>query len=132
MGDHPNCSQKLSYFWQAMHKEAMVWSHLHHPNVLPFCGVDQATFKDGPCLVSPWMPEGNLIDFLMAKELDEAEIINLVRVSQGLSNDDLLIHCMGSDQLRGVLLGLTYLHGENIVHGDLHPVGHSNPTYSCS
>ncbi|KXN82330.1 hypothetical protein AN958_02678 [Leucoagaricus sp. SymC.cos] len=46
-------------------KEAILWGALHHPNILPFYGI---YYRDKErkqiCLVSPWLPNGNLIDYL--------------------------------------------------------------------
>jgi serine/threonine protein kinase len=43
-------------------KEAIVWSHISHPNVLPLIGVATSPFKF--CMVSPWMENGDVISYL--------------------------------------------------------------------
>ncbi|KAJ7584946.1 hypothetical protein C8J56DRAFT_1053351 [Mycena floridula] len=45
-------------------REALVWKQLNHPNVLPFLGVNVDLFAPSFCLVSPWMSNGNLMQFL--------------------------------------------------------------------
>ncbi|KAF9258045.1 hypothetical protein L218DRAFT_878132 [Marasmius fiardii PR-910] len=46
-------------------QEAIVWRQLNHPNVMPFMGIYYLdTEKKQLCLVSPWMAQGNLVEFL--------------------------------------------------------------------
>lgn len=40
-----------------------MWVQLRHPNVLPFLGLDNMTFR-ALCMVSPWMKNGNLSLYL--------------------------------------------------------------------
>ncbi|KAF5349990.1 hypothetical protein D9756_009165 [Leucocoprinus leucothites] len=78
-------------------KEAIVWNQLSHPNVLPFYGIYHLEESIGRvCLVSPWMEEGNVCDYL--KRNPEAPRLPLVF---------------------DTLEGLSYLHRNSIVHGDL-------------
>jgi serine/threonine protein kinase len=46
---------------QAFLNEVVTWRHLRHPNIVPLLGVCD---KTPVCLVSEWMAEGNLKDFL--------------------------------------------------------------------
>lgn len=43
-----------------------MWRQLAHTHILTFKGVDQETFKnlDVLCMVSPWLEQGNLLDYL--------------------------------------------------------------------
>ncbi|KAL0057756.1 hypothetical protein AAF712_015586 [Marasmius tenuissimus] len=79
-------------------QEAIVWRQLDHPNLLPFLGI---YYMDDTmkrlCLVSPWMERGNLVEF-MKKTPD-------LVVPNSLVND--------------VARGLSHLHDNKIVHGDL-------------
>ncbi|TDL24385.1 kinase-like protein [Rickenella mellea] len=80
-------------------REAVIWRQLRHPNILPFYGVFKGDEHfDRLCLVSPWMDEGNVMEYL-SKHVESNRI----------------------SLLRDVASGLEYLHGFEpaIVHGDL-------------
>ncbi|CAK5271444.1 unnamed protein product [Mycena citricolor] len=77
-------------------REALVWQHLQHPNILPLIGIDQETFPYSLCLISPWMQNGTVL-----KHLEE--------YGRGSVNKLLL----------DIARGLEYLHEQNIIHGDL-------------
>ncbi|KXN93313.1 Mitogen-activated protein kinase kinase kinase 2 [Leucoagaricus sp. SymC.cos] len=77
-------------------REAVVWSHLVHPNVLPFYGIVQSDGMGSFGLVSPWMQNGNLSAYL--NEFPKTPRLPLVH---------------------DVLAGLNYLHDHEVVHGDL-------------
>lgn len=51
--------------FQDYSREAILWGHLSHPNILPFYGV---YYLDDEyrriCLVSPWMENGNINEYL--------------------------------------------------------------------
>ena len=54
---------------QQLSKEAIIWKHLAHRNLLPLYGVSTGIRIPGftyqpPCLVSPWMENGNIRDFV--------------------------------------------------------------------
>ncbi|KAF9063527.1 hypothetical protein BDP27DRAFT_1299590 [Rhodocollybia butyracea] len=77
--------------------EAIIWKQLEHPNLLPFLGL---YFLDDTriCLISPWMDNGNLNQYLQAKPRDQV--------------DHYLLVC-------DVASGLAYLHRMKIIHADL-------------
>ncbi|KAJ7226918.1 kinase-like domain-containing protein [Mycena pura] len=77
-------------------REALVWKDLHHPNILPFLGIDRDSFPSSLCMVSPWMEHGTVTNYLK---------------THGYENVDKLLHETAQ--------GLEYLHSRNIVHGDL-------------
>jgi len=81
-------------------REALVWKQLHHPNILPFLGVDSDTFKPYLCMVSPWMQNGNLIS-CMNSRLEKSESVPFY------------------NWITQIAQGLAYLHNEDVVHGDL-------------
>ncbi|THU99671.1 hypothetical protein K435DRAFT_964332 [Dendrothele bispora CBS 962.96] len=82
-------------------KEAILWRQLDHPNVLPFLGLYFLdTTKQRVCLISPWMHNGNLRQFL-SNYTTNSGIIDRYR----------LVH--------DTVCGLCYLHERKIVHGDL-------------
>jgi hypothetical protein len=79
--------------------EAVIWRQLSHPNVLPFCGVyhiDDRTPR--VCLVSPWLEDGNVVEFLNRN--GDTDCVQLAL---------------------DIASGLEYLHGltPSIIHGDL-------------
>ncbi|KAJ7043120.1 kinase-like domain-containing protein, partial [Mycena alexandri] len=76
-------------------REALIWRQLCHPNLLPFFGVYYLDSR--LCLVSPWMENGNIVDFLRNEPPNTNRLSLIVDVA----------------------LGLQYLHEQNIVHGDL-------------
>jgi hypothetical protein len=57
----------------------MVWGSLDHPHVLPFYGLDTVNFFPSMCMVSPWMENGNLLEYVTKEQRTEAEINRLVR-----------------------------------------------------
>ncbi|KAF5362283.1 hypothetical protein D9756_002380 [Leucocoprinus leucothites] len=78
-------------------REAVLWGQLRHPNIVPFYGVYYLSdFHRRICLVSPWMDDGNISTYL--QENPQAPRKPLIY---------------------DIILGLEYLHDENIIHGDL-------------
>ncbi|KAH7919412.1 kinase-like protein, partial [Leucogyrophana mollusca] len=83
----------------AYSKEAVLWAQFSSPYVLPFCGV-HCTNESSPraCLVSPWMDNGSLPQYL--QENPKASRLQL---------------------MLDIALGLEYLHSFSppVIHGDL-------------
>lgn len=53
---------------QAYSREAILWSHQAHPNLLPFYGIYHLDDEHGRiCLVSPWMDNGDINAYLTEK-----------------------------------------------------------------
>ncbi|PCH33215.1 kinase-like protein, partial [Wolfiporia cocos MD-104 SS10] len=77
-------------------KEALIWKQLRHPNTVPFLGVIADDAHPFCYIVSPWMSNGHLTQYL-------AECPNADRLA--LIND--------------IARGVDYLHSNNVVHGDL-------------
>ncbi|KAF9440688.1 kinase-like protein, partial [Macrolepiota fuliginosa MF-IS2] len=78
-------------------KEVILWGQLQNPNVVPFYGIfyrdEQRTQL---CLISPWMDNGNIVVYLEGKPETPRKP---------------LIH--------DVAKGMSYLHGKDVIHGDL-------------
>ncbi|KAJ7267294.1 hypothetical protein C8J57DRAFT_363158 [Mycena rebaudengoi] len=77
-------------------REALIWRQLSHPNLLPFFGLYY--WEERLCLVSPWMENGNVLEFLRTTPASETERISLILDTS---------------------FGLEYLHHNHVVHGDL-------------
>ncbi|KAK7026355.1 kinase domain-containing protein [Favolaschia claudopus] len=76
--------------------EALIWRQLCHPNLLPFFGL--YFIEERLCLISPWMDDGNIMEYLRANSVDQEHRISMIM---------------------DVALGLEYLHKQATVHGDL-------------
>ncbi|KAJ7489303.1 kinase-like domain-containing protein [Mycena latifolia] len=76
-------------------EEAVIWRQLCHPNLLPFFGLYY--LENRLCLVSPWMENGNILDFFRKN-------------THGIDRLSLILD---------VALGLKYLHENRVIHGDL-------------
>ena len=64
---------------QAVFKEALLWGHLSHPNILPFYGIYHLEDAHGRIsFVSPWMENGNVTEYLKKHPL--ANRLLLVRL----------------------------------------------------
>ncbi|KAF9644872.1 kinase-like protein [Thelephora ganbajun] len=75
-------------------KEVLMWKALRHPNVLPLLGVMMINTQFA--MVSEWMVNGNIKEFVKAHtSADRLEL------------------------LLDVARGLDYLHGQEMIHGDL-------------
>ncbi|KEP47259.1 tyrosine kinase catalytic domain protein [Rhizoctonia solani 123E] len=74
--------------------ELYVWSKCNHPNVLEVYGV--ARYRDQIAMVSPWMENGNLSQFL-ARQPQIDRCVLCVQVANGTA----------------------YLHSQGIAHGDI-------------
>ncbi|EJU03724.1 kinase-like protein [Dacryopinax primogenitus] len=77
-------------------RETRVWSHLRHPNVLTLHGVYPEVRSRRVWLVSPWIENGNLSQYLNV--YPRADCIALCR---------------------GILSGVIYLHSKNVLQEDI-------------
>ncbi|QRW19842.1 kinase domain protein [Rhizoctonia solani] len=75
-------------------RELYIWSKCNHPNILPLLGYSH--FRDRLVIVTPWMLEGCLVDYI-----------------QGNPSLDRMQAC------KEVCSAVAYLHEHNIVHGDI-------------
>ncbi|KAJ7489298.1 hypothetical protein FB451DRAFT_1125592, partial [Mycena latifolia] len=54
--------RKIESALKEFSREALIWRQLCHPNLLPFFGLYY--LENRLCLVSPWMENGNILEFL--------------------------------------------------------------------
>ncbi|EKM54984.1 uncharacterized protein PHACADRAFT_255247 [Phanerochaete carnosa HHB-10118-sp] len=80
-------------------REISLLHSLDHQNICGLIGVDRELFGGRFCLVTEWMPHGNIIDFIEANSFVLGEVKQFVIE---------------------IALALEYLHSKNVVHGDLH------------
>lgn len=97
-----------------MAKEAVLWAHLTHENILPFYGVYIQQPSGRICLISPWMDKGDLSKYL--SNFPSAPRLPLVRIQVSSIITHFII--IGR-QVLDIIAGLRYLHASDIVHGDL-------------
>ncbi|KAG6917230.1 hypothetical protein DXG01_003344 [Tephrocybe rancida] len=76
-------------------REAILWSQLSHPSVLPFYGLH--IFRSQLSFVSPWAENGSVADYL----------------NQQSNGADRILLCLDT------ALGVEYLHGKGVIHGDI-------------
>ena len=66
-------------------RESFIWVQLHHENVLPLIGM--VTVDDMPALVSEWMANGTMNDYLEKHEdVDILELVRIIHVAIGIDN----------------------------------------------
>ncbi|KAG8978515.1 hypothetical protein FRB94_014638 [Tulasnella sp. JGI-2019a] len=85
-------------------REAKIWSGLNHINILPFYGI--VDLGSEAYLVSPWVEQGDLSKFLTAR-------MDCNQASDAFPAFD------EASMIRGIALGLAYLHAHKVIHGDL-------------
>ncbi|KAG5717581.1 Light-sensor Protein kinase [Termitomyces sp. T112] len=90
-------SSNQAFLHKSFSREAVVWGQLSHPNILPFYGIHRLNDpRRRLCLISPWMTNGNVSDFLTTRpHLDRTPFVH------------------------DVVSGIEYLHENGVVHGDL-------------
>ncbi|CAL1693955.1 unnamed protein product [Somion occarium] len=80
--------------------EALIWSKLHHDNIVPLLGIDERQFQNLPCIVLPWYEFGSLCTYW---EHYSGEVTTKRSYSW----------------MCDVASGLAYLHEEGVIHGDV-------------
>ncbi|KAJ7735514.1 kinase-like domain-containing protein [Mycena metata] len=86
-------------FEKKLRREVAVWYRLDHPNVVPLLGITY-DFGTSLSMVSPWLAKGTLHTYLVSGEFQLRYLRRL---------------------LADIARGLSYLHSQDVIHGDLHP-----------
>lgn len=76
-------------------REITLLHSLNHPNICGFIGVDRELFEGRFCLVTEWMPYGNIMDFIATNSFVLGEVKQFVSVLMFTSR------CTTSDQGAG-------------------------------
>lgn len=98
-------------------KEVVLWAHHQHPTILPFIGAKMVVEPGEQRfeMVSECMDNGELGEFI--EDNKEADRIQLVGPrSRPVASLKTLLR-----QLQDIATGLSYLHSQSMVHGDLKP-----------
>ncbi|KAG6818427.1 hypothetical protein H0H93_005071, partial [Arthromyces matolae] len=84
----------MGHFLKVMSREAVLWSQLRHPNLLPFYGIYRHNGRIS--FVSPWMEKGDINEYLK-RNTDSNRVVLAYDVAEGME----------------------FLHKNGIIHGDL-------------
>ncbi|KAL0069547.1 hypothetical protein AAF712_003205 [Marasmius tenuissimus] len=79
-------------------REAILWRQMKHANLLPCLGIYELEDSHQLCLISPWMENGNLVQYV-----------------KNTPDEDVKHYTLARD----VAAGLSHLHLMKLVHGDL-------------
>ena len=101
---------------QQLCREVLVWKRLSHPNVLPLLGVSVSKDPQYFRIISEWMPNGNVMEYVRSNP--EANRLRLVS-SAVCSPWCVVLMPFNDPQLAEGASGVTYLHRLGIAHGDL-------------
>ncbi|KAG1853444.1 kinase-like domain-containing protein [Suillus subalutaceus] len=106
----------LKEIGKRIRREAYIWILLEHDHILPLEGVTVAEeFGPLPALVSPWMEEGSLDDYLKREFSGMSDPRKRELVAAGISYRALLTDVAIAPFTKDYPL----VHGKGIVHGDL-------------
>jgi len=87
--------------------EAVIWKQLRHDNILPFQGVYHLDdSRSRACLVSPWMENGNIRQFL-GRHPEQHCVSLVVDIAQGLAYLHDMKPCVIHGDLKGVNILIT-------------------------
>ena len=64
----------LFILFKNFYREALVWYHLKHDHILPFLGIDKVIFSPHYCMVTPWLPNGHILQFIKSNDNQSLEL----------------------------------------------------------
>ncbi|KAJ3538466.1 hypothetical protein NMY22_g5150 [Coprinellus aureogranulatus] len=94
-----DCSLSAKEKEELLNREAILWANHQHAGILPFLGVfrrNDDAYSGGLCLVSPFLEHGTVIEYLKAYPQAGKSLL-----------------------MKDILKAVSYLHANDIVHGDL-------------
>jgi serine/threonine protein kinase len=95
--------KEVKQFNEKLLREARLWTTLNHDNIIPFLGImttsDMSRYS-APAIVSPYYKNGSLTKYIASSNLTLRGKMDL---------------------LYQVSSGLAFLHGRQVVHGDIKP-----------
>ena len=97
---HPSLTDTVVL--QAFNREAIIWRQLDHQFILPFYGIDQQTFANRPCMVSPFVRKGNVMMVIRGMNAGEIPYNRWVRCLLNTFHNDgiLTIQLASRDRTR--------------------------------
>jgi len=99
------------------YKEAIVWKSLNHPNVVPLVGVSKDWFGCKFVMVSEWMANRRINQFVEAHEdVDRFKLVRFLCAGHRVRSSLKVVLPL---QLADAARGLIYLHDQGTTHGDL-------------
>ena len=70
---------------QRLCREIISWKHLSHRNILPLFGVSMPTDPQGFCVLTEWMPNGNVMQYTRSNpEANRFRLVSPLAVSPRL------------------------------------------------
>ena len=124
-------------------REIKVWKSLIHPNILELYGASSATGNHPWFFVSPYMKNGNLVEFLRRiSQREDYELQGLGPIAENLpSSRSRSSYGTGFTRLlkindvyrvlQEIAGGMEYLHDRNVLHGDLKACSFIFESYSA-
>ena len=53
-----------------LHRESLLWKNLIHDHIVPFLGVADDVFQNATCMITLWMDNGNLTQYIRSERRD--------------------------------------------------------------
>lgn len=123
-GLHCLYNSQLTEHLQKLYREISLCKGLEHPNIIPFFGVNRGVFDaNAICIVTLWAEHSGVAQYVESRRVSTDEICRLVRFPSSSRQLSLIQYW----QLYETAKGLSYLHKQNVVHGDLHGVSQQKP-----